>query len=121
MESHRRRFLHVVGAAAAAAALPDCAASNEAPTPTHHHSSSSGSSCVGGGGMGGAGGAGGSGGSCGDGCDPNPSGVAVGTPSYYEVDGLHMVANTSILIGRDAEGLYALSSICTHQGCNMNK
>jgi cytochrome b6-f complex iron-sulfur subunit len=31
-----------------------------------------------------------------------------------------MVSNGNVLIGRDANGVYALTAICTHQGCNMD-
>jgi Rieske Fe-S protein len=44
----------------------------------------------------------------------------VGPPSAYTTNGLHKVNGTTVLIGRDADGLYALTALCTHQFCNMN-
>jgi Rieske Fe-S protein len=41
-------------------------------------------------------------------------------PSAFP-DGLSKVPGTTFLIGRDADGIYAMSAICTHQSCNMNK
>ena len=50
----------------------------------------------------------------------NPTGSAVGTPSSYASNGLHMPqTGASVLIGHDAGGFYALSSICPHQDCDM--
>lgn len=34
--------------------------------------------------------------------------------------GLHRVPGTLVLIGRDAGGVYARSSLCTHKKCDMN-
>lgn len=44
----------------------------------------------------------------------------VGKPATYATMGLHKVLGTFILIGRDAGGVYALSSLCTHDCCDMN-
>jgi Rieske Fe-S protein len=63
--------------------------------------------------------AGGATGSTGTGC-ALPPGVAAGTPDLYATDGLHKVPGTKVLVGRDAAGLYALSSKCTHNNCDMN-
>ena len=128
----RRRFLHVFGATAAALAVPACGG-GEGPTSGSGGNGGSGStsgttgtttSGTGGAGgstgEGGAGGQGGQGGQGGDPCDPNPPGVTAGTPEKFATDGLHKVSGTKVLIGRDAGGLYALSSLCTHQFCNMN-
>ncbi len=52
-------------------------------------------------------------------CEATPAGEEIGKPTDYAADGLHIVTNKSVLIGRDAGGLYALTAICTHQGCNM--
>jgi Rieske Fe-S protein len=41
-------------------------------------------------------------------------------PSAYATDGLHKVSGTTVLIGRDAGGLFARSSLCTHNSCNLN-
>lgn len=111
----RRRFLVVAGAAAVGAALPSCSASSEPGG--------------GGGGDGGGGGStgstssvGGSGAGAGgaSGCTSVPPGVPAGPLSDFASDGLHKVFGTTVLVGRDAGGLYALSSICTHKSCNLN-
>jgi cytochrome b6-f complex iron-sulfur subunit len=127
----RRRFLHVLGATTAAVALPACGGSD----------STSGTGTTGaGGGGGGGGGAGGdtstvtgstssssssstasasssSGGSCVD----TVEGVAIGAPSDFATTGLHLLPGTKVLIGRDDKGLYALTSVCTHEFCDMDE
>ncbi len=46
----------------------------------------------------------------------------MGKPSDYPATGLYKVTNipSNVMIGRDANGLYAISSLCTHQCCDMN-
>jgi cytochrome b6-f complex iron-sulfur subunit len=53
-------------------------------------------------------------------CEMTPAGLKVGKPSAYASIGLHIVTNSGVLIGRDADGLYALTAICTHQACDMS-
>jgi Rieske Fe-S protein len=53
-------------------------------------------------------------------CTSVPAGTKLGKPTDYAANGLHILAGQSVLIGRDANGLYALTAICTHQGCNMD-
>jgi Rieske Fe-S protein len=53
-------------------------------------------------------------------CEPNPVGTKLGKPSDYMNNGLHIVPGSKVLVGRDANGLYALTSLCTHQFCNMD-
>ncbi len=103
----RRRFLKVLGGATAVLALPACSTDTSGGTSSTAASS-------------GAGGAGGAGGSSSSG-NCQPVGVAVGMPSAYSSFGLHLVPGSGVLIGRDANGVYALSSICTHQGCDMDE
>jgi Rieske Fe-S protein len=131
----RRRFLHVLGATSAAIALPACGGTDTTTSGT----TTSGAGGAGGsgstattGGMGGAGGAGGSGAttadtatasassSTGGGCDMNPPGTAVGVPADFTGAGLHILAGTKVLVGRDDKGLYALTSICPHEFCDMD-
>src|ERR1700729_2406221 len=90
----RRVFLRVLGAAAATWAASACSSETTGGTTTGHAASSSG----GAGGAGGAGGMGGSGGGC------TGVGISVGDLSLYSADGLHMVSEGSVLIGRDAGG-----------------
>jgi Rieske Fe-S protein len=44
----------------------------------------------------------------------------VGTAASFPSTGLYKIAGTTFLIGRDAGGMYAMSSLCTHQQCNLN-
>jgi Rieske Fe-S protein len=131
----RRRFLHVLGATTAAVALPACGG-----TDTTTGAGTSGAGGAGGSGGGGAGGgtggAGGAGstssattgssasatGSTGTGgnCEANPAGIAVGVPGDFAKTGLHLLPGTKVLVGRDAQGLYALTSICPHEFCDMD-
>jgi cytochrome b6-f complex iron-sulfur subunit len=50
----------------------------------------------------------------------NPPGVNVGMASKYATNGLHKVSGTKVLVGRDDGGLFARSSLCTHQNCDLN-
>lgn len=79
-------------------------------------SSSSASSSSGMGGAGGMGGMGGMGGTC-----TTAPGTFAGSVTEYANNGLYKVTAKTFLIGRDAGGLYAMSSICTHQACNLNQ
>ncbi len=58
--------------------------------------------------------------STGGNCTPNPVGQNIGTPSDFSSEGLHILPNKGIIIGRDAGGLYALSAICPHSSCDMS-
>ncbi|MES1184973.1 MAG: Rieske (2Fe-2S) protein [Myxococcales bacterium] len=51
---------------------------------------------------------------------PDPVGkVDAGLASSYPVGTLEPVGNLPVAIGHDANGFYALTLTCTHQGCNM--
>jgi nitrite reductase/ring-hydroxylating ferredoxin subunit len=132
--NERRRFLHVLGATTAAVALPACGG-----TDTTTGSTATGTGGAGGesgtttGGMGGAGGAGGTGTTAsstdsasssastgGNACEMNPAGTAVGVPADFTAAGLHILPGTKVLVGRDDKGLYALTSICPHEFCDMD-
>jgi Rieske Fe-S protein len=52
-------------------------------------------------------------------CTANPAGTELGKPSDFK-DGLNVAQNTGFLVGKDAKGFYALTAICTHQGCDMS-
>lgn len=116
--NERRRFLQVLGGGAVAAGV-GCRGTISSST----------------GGAGGAGGASGTGGvaPCGGGgassegsnddlCHSDAGVFAVGTVADYAAPGLYRVGNlaSNVLIGRDAGGLYALSSLCTHMCCDLN-
>jgi cytochrome b6-f complex iron-sulfur subunit len=54
------------------------------------------------------------------GSDPEAFGtVSAGNVSDLPVGTLQAIANAPAFIGRDAEGLYAMTSTCTHEGCDM--
>ena len=54
---------------------------------------------------------------CGSG---GPSGdIAAGNVSSVPVGTLEGVPGEAAILGRDSGGLYAMTAICTHQGCNM--
>jgi nitrite reductase/ring-hydroxylating ferredoxin subunit len=137
----RRRFLQVLGSGVVVAGV-GCNAPVALGTST-------GTGAGGGGGAGGAtsssaatttasasassGGGAGAGGGCGTGgatsqgtngdlCHSDRGRFDLGLPSDYAADGFHKVTNKSanVLVVRDAGGLYALSSYCTHQCCDMN-
>ncbi len=121
MESNmneRRRFLQVVGGGAVAVGV-GCGG---------NVNGGSGTTDTGAGGMG-AGGSGTAGGTAGStttttsttaACTANPTGTKVGPLTNFMAQGLHIVTNSGILIGRDAGGLYALTAICPHQKCDMS-
>jgi len=124
--NERRRFLQVVGSGAMAAGV-GCTASVTAP------GEGTGGNGAGGSGTGGSGTSSSSSSSStasssssttassssGAACEQSPVGTQIGKPTDYAADGLHIVTNKSVLVGRDAGGLYALTAICTHQSCNM--
>jgi Rieske Fe-S protein len=45
--------------------------------------------------------------------------IAAGNTSALAVGSLQVIAGQPVVIGRDAGGLYAMSTICTHQQCDM--
>ncbi len=55
-------------------------------------------------------------------CQSDKGVFNVGKPAQYPTPGLYKVSNvaSNVLIGRDANGLYAMSSLCTHQCCDLN-
>jgi nitrite reductase/ring-hydroxylating ferredoxin subunit len=46
-----------------------------------------------------------------------PGDLAAGNVSGLAVGALNAIPNSTVAIGRDAMGLYALTLVCTHQGC----
>jgi Rieske Fe-S protein len=49
-----------------------------------------------------------------------PPTVAAGPPSGVASNSLRPVSGAAVAIGRDSGGIYALSLICTHQGCDIS-
>jgi Rieske Fe-S protein len=145
--NERRRFLRVLGGGAVAMGF-GCAASQKGTggagaggsagvtgtggsSSTGDGSSSTGSSSTGSnsstgsvssGGNCGAGGASSSGTNS-DACSSNAGTFDVGTPADYPGTGLFKVTNlpSNVMIGRDAGGFYAISSLCTHECCDLNE
>jgi Rieske Fe-S protein len=57
---------------------------------------------------------------CGMGLDTQlPATVPAGTASSVSVGSLRALLSP-VAIGRDASGIYAMTLICTHQGCDMS-
>jgi|HubBroStandDraft_6_1064221.scaffolds.fasta_scaffold319286_2 cytochrome b6-f complex iron-sulfur subunit len=53
-------------------------------------------------------------------CAGGPSGpIAAGNVSAVAEGTLSAVAGEAVAIGRDAQGLYAMTLICTHEGCDI--
>jgi cytochrome b6-f complex iron-sulfur subunit len=47
--------------------------------------------------------------------------VAAGSASALSVGSLIAVAGAPVCVGRDANGVYAMTLICTHQGCDIGQ
>lgn len=55
------------------------------------------------------------------GCSGGPSGpIPAGNVSALAVDTLNAISGEGVAIGRDAGGVYAMTLICTHAGCDMS-
>lgn len=48
-----------------------------------------------------------------------PTSFAIGTPDDYPPDSTTFLENSRLFVFRRPEGLFAISSICTHLGCNV--
>lgn len=57
---------------------------------------------------------------CGDTGVPLAAEIPAGNASALAAGTLEAIAGQGVAIGRDAKGIYALSLICTHQGCDMS-
>ena len=99
--NERRRFLHVIGASAVTLALPACGPGVDTSGAGGGGSTSTTSTGTGS-------------------CGPLPPDFSVGELSHFGVLGVYGILKTSVLIGRDEEGLFALSSLCSHLGCDLN-
>lgn len=108
----RRRFLKVLGATAMASA---CAVDDGTPSEFGTGSATSGSGAGGDPGTTDASGSGGAGGA-----GALPANFAVVAQLANLKQGvLTAVPGKGLLLGRDAGGVYAMSSLCTHQQCDM--
>jgi nitrite reductase/ring-hydroxylating ferredoxin subunit len=56
-----------------------------------------------------------------EGASPASGPVAAGNINSVPVGYLSFVGGKPVVLGRDANGLYALSAICTHQQCDMSR
>jgi cytochrome b6-f complex iron-sulfur subunit len=51
---------------------------------------------------------------------PQPTGpIAAGNVATLPVGSLKVVPGSPLAIGRDAQGVYAMTLVCTHAGCDM--
>jgi Rieske Fe-S protein len=115
----RRRFLEMLGGAIVASGMTDGCNAVVSGKPG---SGTSGATSTGaGGGACGGGGADAQGNNT-DICHSARGTFDVGAPSDYANDGVYKPQNVdaNVLIGRDAAGLYAMSSLCTHQCVDMS-
>jgi Rieske Fe-S protein len=46
--------------------------------------------------------------------------ISAGNISNLVVGDIHAVAGASVFIARDAAGVYAMTTICTHAGCDLS-
>jgi cytochrome b6-f complex iron-sulfur subunit len=53
-------------------------------------------------------------------CGPPFGAALAGNASALAVGDIKLVAGASACIARDAQGVYAMSIICTHEGCDMS-
>jgi cytochrome b6-f complex iron-sulfur subunit len=53
-------------------------------------------------------------------CGPPFGVVSAGNASALAVGDVKVVTGASACIARDAQGVYAMTLICTHQGCDMS-
>ena len=54
-------------------------------------------------------------------CGPPFGKVSAGNASALAIGDLKIVPGASAAIGRDAQGVYAMTLICTHQGCDISQ
>jgi Rieske Fe-S protein len=47
--------------------------------------------------------------------------VDAGNVSALDVGDLRIVSGAPVVIGRDDEGVYAMTTTCTHQGCDISR
>lgn len=47
--------------------------------------------------------------------------VDVGVAAEFEMNSLQIIQAEGIIVGRDAGGLYAMTAICTHDGCDISE
>ena len=56
-----------------------------------------------------------------NGSQPEPFGdVAAGNVSDLQADTVRSVPGAPAFVGRDSNGVYAMTTTCTHQGCDMS-
>jgi Rieske Fe-S protein len=58
---------------------------------------------------------------CGDEDEPAKRGIDAGKASAIAVGSITGVADKPLVIARDARGFYAMTTICTHQKCDIRK
>lgn len=55
------------------------------------------------------------------GCGGTSGPVEAGNVADLAVGTVAQVAGTDVLVGRDENGVYGMSALCTHLGCNLNE
>ena len=58
--------------------------------------------------------------SSGSACTSGGGDTTAGSTADLQVGGARVTADNSAVVMRDSQGIYAMSLICTHAGCNMS-
>jgi Rieske Fe-S protein len=56
---------------------------------------------------------------CGQGASTPSGPIAAGNVSAIAIGALVVMLGSNVVLGRDSQGLYAMSAVCTHAGCTL--